>query len=128
MDIRFFENPLEEPKAREDVRIRRIGLHIYPDMRRMMFGLELTPFRERPSVEVAITNGAGEPAGSLHVIENLRPNFSLILHLRDVETTNPYTLTAVIYYSWPEQEEKQLVDRQDITFEVVEPGELIFEF
>jgi hypothetical protein len=128
MDIRFFDNPMEQPRGREDVRIRQIGLHLYPDLRRLAFGIELTPFRERPSIEVNITNGDGRPAGMLHVIETLTPNFSLTMHLRDAETTNPYTLTAMLYYSWPEQKERLEIEQREITFEVIEPGQQLFKF
>lgn len=127
MDIRFFDDPLESPRGREDVRFRQIGLFLYPDMRRMMFGAELTPFVERPSIEVVLTNGDGAPAGSLHVIETLTPNFSLTLHLRDAETVNPYRLTAVLYYSWPDRDKIE-VDRRSVTFHMTEPGEQIFAF
>ncbi|MCL4803424.1 MAG: hypothetical protein KJ046_03940 [Anaerolineae bacterium] len=128
MDIRFYNNPLEEPRAREDVRFRQIGLFIHPDLRRMAFGVELTPFRERPSIAVTLINSDGEPAGSLHIIETFTPNMSLTMHFRDAETKNPYTLVAVLYYTWPEQEEKQLVERRELTFEVLQTGEQIFKF
>lgn len=128
MDIKFFDDPLEEPRPREEVRIRQIGLYLYPDLRRMAFGVELTPFRERPSIEVTITNGQGAPAGSLHVIETLTPNFSLTMHLRDAETANPYTLSALLYYSWPEKRERMEIERREVSFEVLNPGEIIFKF
>lgn len=127
MDIKFFDDPLEQPRPREDVRIRQIGLYIYPDMRRFAFGIELTPFVERPSVEVLIANGHGEPAGSLTVIETMTPNFNITMHLRDRETMNPYELTTVLYYSWPDRDKIE-IQRQTITFEVVQPGEQIFRF
>lgn len=128
MDIRFFNDPLEQPRPREEVRTRQIGLYLYPDLRRLAFGVELTPFRERPSIEVTITNGDGAPAGSLHVIETMTPNFSLTMHLRDASTTNPYTLVAVLYYSWPEERERLEIERREVTFEILQPGELIFKF
>ena len=127
MDIRFFDDPLEQPRPREEVRFRRIGIFLHPDLRRLAFGVELTPFTERPSIEVTIVNGAGEPAGSLHVIETMTPNFSLTMHLRDRATLNPYQLTAVLYYSWPEREKIE-IERRTITFEVTQPGELLFPF
>lgn len=127
MDIQFFDDPRGAGRAREDVRIKQIGLFVYPDVRRMMFGIELTPFRERPSIDVRVRNGRGEPAGSLSVIETLTPNFSLMLHLRDEETINPYDLLAVLYYSTPETEPVE-VDRQLITFSASEAGEILFKF
>ena len=127
MDIRFFDDPLEGPRGREDVRIRQIGLFRYPEERRFMFGIELTPFQERPSIEVLISNGAGEPAGSLHVIETLTTGFSLVIHLRDRATNNPYELTAVLYYAWPDRD-RQEVERRTVTFDMDEAGELLFKF
>jgi hypothetical protein len=127
MDIKFFDDPLEPPRPREDVRFRQIGLYFYPDLRRFAFGVELTPFTERPSIEVLIVNGDGQPAGSLNVIETMTPNFTLTMHLRDRETVNPYELTAILYYSWPDREKIE-VERRAVTFEVAQPGERIFRF
>lgn len=127
MDIQFFDDPLEGPRPRDEVRIKQIGLYVYPETRRLAFGIELTRFLERPSIEVIITNGDGRPAGSLHVIETMTPNFSLNLHLRDAETVNPYELTAVLYYSHPE-EDREDIDRQTVAFDADVPGEQIFAF
>ncbi len=127
MDIKFFDDPLEQPRPREEVRFRQIGLYLYPDLRRLAFGVELTPFVERPSIEVSIANGEGAPAGSLHVIETITPNFSLTIHLRDRTTLNPYQLTAVLYYSWPDREKLE-VERREISFEVLHPGEQLYQF
>ena len=77
MDIRFFDDPLEGPRAREDVRIRQIGLFRYPEERRFMFGIELTPFVERPSIEVLVTNGAGE--AKLRLIASRLPSLDMIV-------------------------------------------------
>ena len=127
MDIRFFDDPLEGPRGREDVRIRQIGLFVYPEERRFMFGVEVTPFVERPSIEVLVSNGLGEPAGSLHVIETLTTGFSLMIHLRDQATRNPYELTAVLYYAWPDRE-RQEVERRAVSFDMDEAGEHLFRF
>ncbi len=127
MEIQFFDDPLRSPKSREDVRIKQIGLFIYEDLRRVAFGVELTPFLERPSIEAEITNGENQPASSLSVIETNTPNFSLTMHLRDVSVTNPYTLKAKIYYQTPETE-RQDVHQEVVVFEVKEAGEQIFRF
>lgn len=127
MDIKFFDDPLESPRPREDVRFRQISLDLYPDMRRLAFGVELTLFVERPSIEVTIRNAQGDQAGSLHVIETLTPSFTLTMHLRDSEIFNPYEMTVVLYYSWPDRDKIE-VDRRSITFEVANPGEQVFKF
>lgn len=127
MQIEFFDDPLRQPKAREDVRIKQIGLFVYDDGRRVNFGLELTPFLERPSIQVAISNGAGIPAGALTVIESMTTNFSLIIHLRDAQINDPYQLTAVVYYLNREND-KHNVDQQTVNFNAAEPGEKLFNF
>lgn len=127
MRINFFDDPLQQPKSREDVRIKQIGLFVHEDSRKVSFGLELTPFLERPSIEVTLTNGEGRPAGALTVIETMTPNFSLIIHLRDEALCDPYRLTAEIYYATPETERVN-VDRQEVEFEAAKPGEQLFPF
>lgn len=108
MDIQFFEDPLEGPRPRNEVKIERLGLYLYPDKRRVAVGFELTPFRERPSIDVRATNGRGEPAGSMTIIETLSTNFTLTLHLRDADPTDSYEIQATVYYASPETE------RQDV--------------
>ena len=127
MQIEFFDDPIRQPKAREEVRIKQIGLFVHDDLRRVSFGLELTPFLERPSIQVVILNGQGEHAGALSVIETMTPNFSLIVHLRDDDVTDPYEITAEIYYVKPETV-RQNVDQQTVTFNVSKPGEQTFKF
>ena len=127
MDITFFDDPLQEPEPPEEVRLRRLGLFIYPDKRRVAVGFELTRFRERPSLEVTITNEQGEWAGSLNVIEVLSPNFSLTMHLRDKEPADSYQIEVTIYYATPETERRDVSTCRAI-FAVVEPGEQIFKF
>lgn len=104
MHIDFFDDPEKAPKAREDVRFNQIGIYVHADRRRIAVGFDLTPFIERPSIEVTLLNERGEKAGSLHVIDTLDANFSLTMHLRDKTPTDTYTLTATIYYATPETE------------------------
>jgi hypothetical protein len=104
MDIQFFDNPMEAPKLREDVRLKALGLYMYEDGRRVAVGFDLTPFIERPSIEVHVVNARGEPAGWLNVIQTLDANFSLTMHLRDKNPTERYEVTAVVYYQTPETE------------------------
>ncbi len=128
MDITFFDNPMESPNSREDVRIKQVGLFVYEDLRRVAFGLELTPFLEGPSIEVIMTNAHGQVAGTLNVIETNTPNFSLTLHFRDAERVDPYTLSATVYYATPESEERMVVDHQTVMFEAQKTGETLFPF
>lgn len=122
MDIKFFTNPLESPRPREDVRLKQLGLYVYPDRRRVAVGFDLTPFLERPSLEVAFVNANGQPAGSLNVIETLDTNFSLIVHLRDKMPTQTYDVTAVVYYAEP-GEPRQTVHTVTAQVDITKPGD-----
>lgn len=103
IDIDFFDDPESAPRAREDVRFKRLKLIVRPpDGRRIGVNFEITPFIERPSIEVTATNARGEPAGALTVVQTLQADFGLTLHLRDREPTATYRLTAILYYASPE--------------------------
>lgn len=121
-EIRFFDDPLESPRSREDVRIRRLGLFVYEDRRRVAVGFEITPFLERPSIDVKVTNADDRPAGAMTIVDTLETNFTLTLHLRDEKPTDKYELTATLYYSTPDTERVE-VHEKSATFDVTRPGE-----
>ena len=81
-----------------------------------------TPFHERPSIDVTITNERGEVAGSLTVIEALQPNFHLTMHLRDAQPTERYDVEAVLFYGGG-REERVVVDRRSGTIDITLPGD-----
>lgn len=124
MRVNFFDDPSQAPKPREEVRLRRLGLYIYPDKRRVAVGFDLTPFLEGPSIEVSMRNNLGQQAASLNVIETNQQNFSLTLHLRDAQPTEQYHLQVILYYAKP-GEEKLIADQQTAIFTVSQPGEQI---
>ena len=115
MRIEFFDDPLKGPRSREDVRFNQLGLYVYDDRRRIAVGFDITPFLERPSVEVTITNAAGEVAANLTVIEAMQPNFNLTMHLRDNPPADPYQIEAILYYQATDGELK-MVDSMTKTF------------
>lgn len=121
--INFFEDGFELPKERADVRLKNLGVYVHEDGRRVAVGFELTPFRERPSLEVTATNAAGEAAGSMTVIEALSPNFSLTMHLRDAHPTDIYQIEAIVYYDDKEEGGRTEVDRKQATVDVTRPGD-----
>ena len=122
MRIQFYDDPNGGPKAREDVRLNRLGLYMYPENRRVAVGFDMTPFFEKPSIEVTITNERGEKASSLTVIEAMQPNFSLIMHLRDQVPTDMYQVEAVVYYQSLE-EGRQIVHQIEKSLDATQEGE-----
>lgn len=126
MNINFFDDPNETPRMREDVRIERLRLEVSPEAQRLAVDLELTPFIERPTVELYLANERGEKAGLLTIIETLDRTISVVMHLRDPQPADSYTLRAQIYYSSVETDiSRQVVDtvRQDFRRE---PGSVTF--
>jgi hypothetical protein len=122
MEIRFFEDPLESPKSREDVRIRTLGLYVYEDKRRVAVGFDITPFLENPSIDIQVVNANGLPAGSMSIVNTVETNFTLTLHLRDEEPTDLYMLTAALYYASPDGERVD-IQKKTATFDLTRPGE-----
>jgi hypothetical protein len=122
MEIKFFDNAFETPKSREDVRLRKLGLFLYDDLRRVAVGFDITPFLEPPSIQVTIRNPQGQEVSSLNVIETADRNFHLTMHLRDKEPSETYEVTAVLYYATPETERVD-VDTVTRTLDATQPGE-----
>lgn len=122
--INFFDDPEKRGRAREDVRLKQLGLYVYEDARRVAIGFNLTPFAERPSLEVTATNEEGQVAGSMTVIEALSANFNLTMHLRDESPTDHYTIDVVVFYK-DENGERVEVDRKHGKVDVNVPGEQI---
>lgn len=109
MRVEFFDDPLEEPRSRNDVRFNQLGLYIFEDRKRIAVGFDITPFRQRPSINVSITDKSGAEEASLSIIEVLQSNFNLTMHLRTQDTENPYHIQAQLYYR-SDRGELEIVD------------------
>ncbi len=120
--INFLDDPAEMPKARMDVRLLQLGFYVYEDGRRVMVGFEITPFLERPSLEISIFNERGERAASMIIVDTQTPNFSMTMHLRDTKPTDTYSADVVLYYATP-NEEWVLVQTITAVLDMNTPGE-----
>ncbi len=81
MDLNFVD-PSEAPVPPQEVRVRRIDLKPFPDRRRIKVHLELTPFHERPTLEVEVRDPDGEKVASTSIIETVDYQLEFTLHLR----------------------------------------------
>jgi hypothetical protein len=122
MRVQFYDDLDGGLRSRDEVRLNELGLFVYEDRRRVAVGFDLTPFLERPSILVRVTNAGGEEVASLSVIEAMQPNFNLTLHLRDKGARDPYEVEAIIYYL-SEDGDRQISDRQVKSFSVATPGD-----
>ena len=113
------------PRPRAEVRFAAIAVRPYPDGRRMKLHFSLTPFEERPSVDMAVTNAAGQEVATLHLIEAMDASFDFTMHLRGPEPRGEHRLRMVLFY--PETDEpgapRQVVDEQTVTFDPTQPVE-----
>lgn len=122
MRVHFYDDLSGGPRSRKEVRLNDLGLFIYEDGRRVAIGFNLTPFLERPSLLVTVTNAEGQEAASLSVIEAMEPNFNLTLHLRDDSRLDPYQVEAIVYYP-TDTGKREISDRLVKTFDSSKPGE-----
>ncbi len=81
MDLHWVE-PEQVPLPPDQVRVVRAEATPYADGRRVKVGVSLTPFLERPDVELRIADPAGETLAEADVVECVEPEFELTLHLR----------------------------------------------
>ena len=125
--INFLDDPAEMPKKRTDVRLLQLGFFVYEDSRRVMVGFEITPFLERPSLEINITNENGERAASMIIVDTQTPNFSMTMHLRDKQPTDTYRVDAVLYYAMP-NEERELIKMETAVLDARTSGEQLVTF
>ncbi|MBN1564385.1 MAG: hypothetical protein JXA10_11135 [Anaerolineae bacterium] len=113
-DINLYLQNNDNLLPRDQVQITKITATPHPDGRRVNVAVEVTPFRERPNLEIAIfraaqTNGADhdndapppppKPITSTSVIAimNFRVDFNL--HLRGLtDTAGEYTVQVTLYY------------------------------
>jgi hypothetical protein len=102
MTINFFE-PGDVPKPREEIKIELLEVETYPDRQRIRLKLNVTPFQERPSLEVTLThkNGIADsaPVASLSIVETMHPRMEFTMHIRTGgDPAGEYNLRAVLYF------------------------------
>jgi len=98
-NIFFFdsEEPLHPPA---EVEITTLTAEPYPDGTRVRLNLTITPFQQRPSLEIYARKVDGPTVAEMSVIETMTPNLEFTLHLRGVaDTTGDYILRAELYYT-----------------------------
>ena len=126
MNVNFFDNPLDGPRAREDVRFNQVAVYVYPDntetMRRLAVGFDITPFRERPCIAVRVTNAGGVYAGSIDVMQTMHNNFHITIHLRDKSPTDEYKVVSKLYYLNEEDGSRMDIDEKVAHVDASDPG------
>jgi len=108
----FIQDPNVLRLPPEDVRILDLRAQPYPDNRRVRVALDLTPFRERPYIELTLVNAQEELLGSASIVEPVAWKLELTMHLRQGgAASGPLTLVARL--SYPDLDE---VDSRQVSF------------
>lgn len=107
MDLNLVE-PEDIPVPPADVRIRGIAVEPLADSRRVRVSVRLTPFLERPTIELAILAPDGETVSRTTVVEADQPEVDLTMHLRSAPTEGRYVMRGSLAYgSEPAQDVRE---------------------
>lgn len=112
MDLHFVD-PSEAPVPPDEVRIREVQVQPERDGKLLNVQIHLTPFQQRPSLEVEVFDREDRLVAETSIIEAVNPSMEFNLHLRGANGRGQHRMRVEVAY--PEQE---IVDTKDLTFEV----------
>lgn len=98
MDI-FFADPNDVPLPPDEVKIRRLEARPYPDGQRIAVRFEITPFQQRPNIELSLLNNAGKKVAELSVVEVIENRMDFTMHLREENPTGQYKVAMRVFYT-----------------------------
>jgi hypothetical protein len=99
----------------EETRITSLTAEPYPDGYRLHVNIEMTPFQQRPHLEVVLNDADHEEVASSSIVEPLSWKLEFTMHIRG-ELNNPYTLEARLFYP-----DGPAADPQTFSFNVESP-------
>ena len=112
-------NPFMQPEdglPPNEVRLTELRAEPWPDAsRRVRIHLQLTPFLERPDIEVVIVGADGKDISRIDIIETIDDQMTFTMHLRGEQISGQFTLRANLIYP-----EIGLVDKKDAPFTIAE--------
>ena len=98
MDI-FFTNPNDVPVPPEKMEIRELKAIPYTDGKRVAIEFEITPFQQKPNIEIGIFNQASNQVASFSVVEAIENKMTFTIHLREAEPSGDYQVKMQIFYT-----------------------------
>jgi hypothetical protein len=114
-NIDFFESH-DVPQPRDKVRIESVTATPYPDGWRVKLVIEVTPFQERPNLEIRVRSAAGRDVSQLSVIETMHRHMEFTIHIRGVASpAGSYTLGVDLYYG---EDRTTPQDRHEVVFSI----------
>ena len=104
-------DPAEAPLPPDEVSFRELAAEALQDGRRVRLSLEITPFQERPSVEIKVLSPTGEMVATTSIVEIVEPKMSLTVHLRGSPSAGVYRILAELNYP-----DRDPVDQAETSF------------
>lgn len=98
MDLNLVD-PEDVSCPREEVRLRNLAVTPLGDGRRLRIEVEMTPFLERPNLDLDVVGPAGESLSRTTVVEADSPTISLTMHLRAGPVGGEYTVRGSLSYA-----------------------------
>lgn len=97
MDIQFLE-PGEAPLPPDEVAFREFEVTPLADGRRVRLNMRITPFQQRPTIEIEILDPTQRQVALSSVVEATEVRMSLTMHLRRQATSGRYAAKARLFY------------------------------
>lgn len=99
MELQFVD-PQNVPQPRDKVKIERLEASPYPDGWRIKLNVDVTPFQERPSLELRVMRAEDDfLVAELSIIETMHRSMEFTVHVRGVQSPNgSYIAQADLYY------------------------------
>jgi hypothetical protein len=98
MDI-FFNDPNDVPLTPDQIKVRELEAAPNEDGSRVLVRFEITPFQQRPNIEISVLNTAGREVASLSVVEAIENRMDFTLHMRQPQPPGSYTLSMQVFYT-----------------------------
>jgi len=124
----FLQGTDESRLPPEEVRLQELQIIPHPQGNKLNVSLELTPFKQRPNIDVTIFDASGKQVAHTSILEAVLNKIELVMHLRTPVPGSHYRVEACVYYQeLPEMAETQVevplpeplvVDRREIAFDL----------
>jgi hypothetical protein len=114
----FLTDPDIERLPPADTRLLDLRAEPYPDGKRLRVTLDLTPFQQKPYLELTLTDSAGEVVAETSIVEPVAWGLELTLHLLKPGSTPGDIYKLTVFLSFPDLGE---IDRRDLTVEIPSP-------
>lgn len=118
MNIDFFDSK-DVPQPRANIKIERLEAKPYPDGWRVRLMIDVTPFQERPNLEVRVLTAQGREVAELSIIETMHRVMEFTVHIRGVSTpVGDYVVDAELFY----EDRATPQDHQTLPFSIQPPA------